>query len=71
MNKRENGKLAEFNIRLGNVEKATETNTLAIKDIIKNHLPHLNMKLNITLGGLVFIAIMIAVLGIVVTLVVG
>jgi len=32
-------------------------------DIKTNHLPHINLKINITLGGLVFIAIMIAILG--------
>ena len=36
--------------------------------IVGNDLPHLNLKLNMTLGGLIFIAIMIAVLGIMVAL---
>ena len=66
MTKNENDRMAEFNIRLGNVEKATEANTQAIKDILKNHLPHFNMKLNMTLGGLVFIGIMITILGIII-----
>ena len=35
-------------------------------EILENHLPHLNLKLNITLGGLIFIALMIAILGIIV-----
>jgi len=70
MTKNENDRMAEFNIRLGNLEQATEKNTQAIKDILKNHLPHLNLKLNITLGGLVFIAIMIAILGIIITMVI-
>lgn len=34
-----------------------------LQEIKTNHLPHLNLKINITLGGLVFIAIMIALLG--------
>ena len=59
MTRNENERLTELDIRMGNVEKAVER-------IIKNDLPHLNIKLNITLGGLVFIAIMIAILGIVV-----
>ena len=42
-----------------------------VKDIKDNHLKHLNLKINITLGGLLFIAIMIAILGVVVVLVMG
>lgn len=34
-----------------------------VKDIKENHLKHLNLKINITLAGLAFIAIMIAILG--------
>ena len=37
-----------------------------IKEILENHLPHLNFKLNLTLGGLIFIALMISILGIMV-----
>ena len=40
-----------------------------VQDILTNHLPHLNLKLNITLGGLIFIALMIAILGVIVTVV--
>ena len=40
-----------------------------VQEILDNHLPHLNLKLNITLGGLIFIALMIAILGVIVTVV--
>ena len=59
MTKEENERLEKIDTRLGNLEKAVEK-------IITNDLPHLNNKLTIQLGGLVFIGIMIALLGIVV-----
>ena len=59
MTKEENERLEKIDTRLGNLEKAVEK-------IITNDLPYLNNKLTIQLGGLVFIGIMIALLGIVV-----
>ena len=59
MTKEENERLEKIDTRLGNLEKAVEK-------IVTNDLPHLNNKLTIQLGGLVFIGIMIALLGIVV-----
>ena len=55
MNEQDRNEIKKLGVRIGNLEKAVEK-------ILKNHLPHLNMKLNITLGGLVFIAVMIALL---------
>ena len=56
MTELENEKLAGLDIRLGNVEKA-------IEKIIKNDLPHLNLKLNFVLG---FMALVLTFLGILV-----
>jgi len=50
-------KVDALDIRLLNCEQGVE-------NIITNHLYHLNIKVNVTLGGLAFIAIMIAILGV-------
>ena len=59
MTESENERLDRIDTRLGNLEKAVEK-------IVTNDLPHLNTKITIQLGGLVFIGIMIAILAIVV-----
>ena len=71
MNESENRRLDVLETRVKALEINLDELSKQVKKIRENDLPHLNLKLNITLGGLVFIAIMIAILGVVVTVVIG
>ena len=70
MTENENKQLGVLETRVKGVEINLDELSKQVKIIRDNDLPHLNLKLNITLGGLVFIAIMIAILGIIITMVI-